>query len=575
MIEFEVLLEKLGEVGLYQWILFITLSYCNIIGGFCNLSPVFITNTPDYRCNVPPIDNSSIYPNLSENDILNLTTPFDDYNLKYERCYRYNYDLNNCTGDYSCVNKSADTIPCDQGYYFDNSTFTETVVTEFNLVCDRSVYSSLSTSLYYAGMLIGSLIFGPFCDKYGRRKTVLLCFTSSLGCILATAFSYNLTMYIIFRILLAIFSYGCNIGTLVYIMEIVGEDYRTVFGMMTSSFVSMSYMILSGYAYAWRNWHDMMIACCVTGVPFLCVGFFIPESPRWLFTNGRNEEGRKVVNLIEKVNKVKLNEEDWIKAEVYRTEKMPKGTAIDLFKLPKTRLITFNMMFAWFVCSTVYYGLSLNAGALAGDIFLNNALNGALEIPALLISVYLLNKIGRKTTLSLAYFIAGFGLLISLISLEFSDSKKSLETVSRVFAFIGKAGVSASFSIVYNLVAELYPTVTRSNAVGISSVAARIGGFLAPFIISLQDSVRWLPNVIFSCLGITAGLLALLLPETKGFELMETVEEAEEFYKTRKQVKIKRKSFEESCSISSEVTFSHWQQAQQTYQNEVYRSDMM
>ena len=52
-------------------------------------------------------------------------------------------------------------------------------------------------------------------------------------------------------------------------------------------------------------------------------------------------------------------------------------------------------------------------------------LDGALEIPAFLISVYLLNKIGRKTTLSLAYFIAGFGLLISLISLEFSDSKKS------------------------------------------------------------------------------------------------------------------------------------------------------
>ena len=38
----------------------------------------------------------------------------------------------------------------------------------------------------------------------------------------------------------------------------------------------------------------------------------------------------------------------------------------DLFRRPKMRWITLNMMFNWFVNSLVYYGLSLNSGALAG-----------------------------------------------------------------------------------------------------------------------------------------------------------------------------------------------------------------
>lgn len=42
----------------------------------------------------------------------------------------------------------------------------------------------------------------------------------------------------------------------------------------------------------------------------------------------------------------------------------------DLFKRPKMRTITINLMFIWFVVTLVYYGLSLNIGALAGE-FLN------------------------------------------------------------------------------------------------------------------------------------------------------------------------------------------------------------
>lgn len=59
---------------------------------------------------------------------------------------------------------------------------------------------------------------------------------------------------------------------------------------------------------------------------------------------------------------------------------------------------------------------------------------------------------------------------------------------------------------------------------------ARIGGVLAPYIISLQDYVTWLPNSIFGVFAISGGLISLSIRDTTGVPMMETIQEAEIFY---------------------------------------------
>ena len=44
--------------------------------------------------------------------------------------FRYGFDLTNCDGSVNCSNTSYPEIPCDQGYYYDKSLFSETIVTE-------------------------------------------------------------------------------------------------------------------------------------------------------------------------------------------------------------------------------------------------------------------------------------------------------------------------------------------------------------------------------------------------------------------------------------------------------------
>nr|XP_009861187.2 organic cation transporter protein-like [Ciona intestinalis] len=557
MILFDVLLKRLGGAGLSQVVLSFLLGYYNVTSGINGLATVFIAYEPDSRCNVPPLDNSTAYPNLTEPDILNYTTPYDVTKQAYDTCSRYGYDLNTCNGDLTCVNQTYPPVVCDKGYHYDKSLFTETVVSEFNLICDRKYLSSLSTSLYYAGMMIGSILFGNLADMIGRKPTIVLTFIGVLGSMFGITYSTSVEMYMAFRTATAAFGYGTTLGTFVYIMEVVGSEWRTFFGIGNQAFFTLGYMVMSGVAYNWRNWHDNMLVSTLLGVPFLLFAIIVPESPRWLFSKNKNKEGIKVTKLLARINKVTITDEDWEEArkageEIEKAKESTserKYSTLDLFRYRGTFIITIKVMFNWFVNSFVYYGISLNAGALAGDIFVNNTLNGVMEMGSFVLCILLMDRIGRRILLSGMMFLAGIGLIISLVVNEYKGGNQSLETLSLVFAFAAKIGISGSFGVIYILTTELYPTVIRSNGVAAGSVMARVGGIIAPFLIALQDDITWLPNAIFGVLAILAAFASLTFPETNGNGMMETIDEAEIFYKTRK---INSQAYESSEEVGME-----------------------
>ena len=62
-------------------------------------------------------------------------------------------------------------------------------------------------------------------------------------------------------------------------------------------------------------------------------------------------------------------------------------------------------------------------------------------------------------------------------------------------------------------------------------MSGRIGGILSPQINQLYLSVPWLPPLIYGCVCIVGGALSLILPETAGRPLLNTISEAEEFYR--------------------------------------------
>jgi len=541
MIDFDIILAKIGGSGRAQVLLFFIIGYTAVISGFNTMSPVFINFTPDYRCDVPAsIVNATL--DLSESEILQLTTPLKT-DGSYDTCHRYVVN-EGCTAGAvdelaTCIDSSAEPVTCDS-YHYDTSVFSETVITEFNLICDDKYLDGLATSLYMVGILVGSMIFGIVSDKFGRRPVMLGSSIAAFSCLFASAFSHQYVWFVFARVLLAAFGFGIFLSSFVYLTEVCENNWRSYLGIGYQSMFSVGYMTLSGLAYNWRSWHELTFVSALFCLPFAFVMFFIPESPRWLFSVGKTKQAKVVTRRFARVNGTEIDEETlWIEAE--RGEEMKgeeeeqvQASLLDLFRTRPMRVMTFKSMFNWFVNNAIYYGISLNVNALEGSIFVNNTINGVVEVAGYIFLIVFMERIGRRWMLTGMLSLAGISLLVSTVCAEFGSNNEGAATTGLVFSFVAKFGSAAAFAVIYNLTSELFPTVIRMQAVGVSSVVGRLGSIIAPMLVGLQDTVSWLPNTILGVLGVVGAVISLSFPETTGIDMMATVEEAEDFYQGKR-----------------------------------------
>ena len=77
--------------------------------------------------------------------------------------------------------------------------------------------------------------------------------------------------------------------------------------------------------------------------------------------------------------------------------------------------------------------------------------------------------------------------------------------------------------------AELLPTVVRAQGVAFIHIMGYVASIVAPFIVYLSYISSELPLIVLGVLGIFGGLLSLLLPETLGQDLPQTLKDGEEF----------------------------------------------
>lgn len=112
----------------------------------------------------------------------------------------------------------------------------------------------------------------------------------------------------------------------------------------------------------------------------------------------------------------------------------------------------------------------------------------------------------------------------------------------------GKFSIGTAFGLIYLYTAELYPTVVRSLAVGSGSMMCRLGSVVAPFCVYLKDIWIFMPQLLVGIMALITGILTLMLPETLGKPLMNTMEEAGKMLKTES----KRKPLAEANGVAME-----------------------
>lgn len=428
---------------------------------------------------------------------------------------------------FQCANATIDKCSADcSEWIYDRSVFEQTIIMEWDLVCDRAQLANLSQTVFMLGILVGSMVFGSWADKYGRRSPLVAAVLIQLGSGVATSFAPWFWLFCVLRFILAMATGGSLVVSFVLLMELVGEKRRVLISILYHVPFTFGYAILPVFAYFVRDWHVLQLALSLVSIVLISYYWIIPESPRWLFTIGRVNEAAAVLEKAAKTNRLPTNTiHDQLNAYFEQRQaaavSVARGSFTDLIRTPNMRKKTLCICFNWFACGQSYFGVAQYIGQSAGDIYTNVAVSAVIALPGTLVPLFIMPLIGRRNTLFLATLTSGVAMILVAVFPEYQV----------LLASVAMVGSGAAFPTTYLYSGELFPTVVRNIGIGAASMAARIGPMIAPFIISLTAVHSALPPLILGVVPFISAVLVLLLPETRGHPLPATIEDAELFGK--------------------------------------------
>nr|XP_006815777.1 PREDICTED: organic cation transporter protein-like [Saccoglossus kowalevskii] len=283
---------QLGDFGFYQILIFLLVTIPgNLFSAWQIMVIVFTGAVPDtYYCAIP--EASSL------NESIPIIDVDEDSDPVYDSCSMY-------------VNSSVDnsTMECIDGWYYDWQ-LGETIVTEWDLVCDRAGLSQVSQSLFMAAAMIGAFSAGHLSDRFGRKTIFLINLWSMavLGSLIATTQTF--LGYLIMRFTTGLLVQGVANIQFVLATEMFPPSKRTYAGFLNTTCWALGITTLAPIAYALRH-HSWRVLQVVISAPAILTFYYywvVPESLRWRISKGQTHEAEKVLYTAARVNNVALPE---------------------------------------------------------------------------------------------------------------------------------------------------------------------------------------------------------------------------------------------------------------------------
>lgn len=523
-------LSLLGSKNLYIWFWYALVNFIkSSVSCFAILAFLWSNAKPQsVRCKVPV------------GVALNESLPFESRNGKLvpSKCLQY-------------LNFSRDanlTVPCQLGYEYESYT-TSSVTTYWDLVCDKEYLSPLVDSCFFILSIFASSIFTALSDRFGRRPVFISCvLTMSVLGFLST-FSPNVYVYMAIRTLLGPVQQGVYTAGFCFSLELFPKDRRSRPSMLSELFWVFSSMILCLIAYFARDWKHYTYA---TTLPFLltvALFKFMPESIPWLMANGRVEEAKRVIASASRFGDAKLTPDQlqMEAVEEMNQESVDSGNEAPTYpcyfvcikdRLWRHTLVNFVI---WVTVGLSYYGLQLQA-IQVGNPYLNFLIISIIETPAILLIAPLSKLFGRKTLSMFGMFSTGVLLLFMLVTKLFWSDYTALLVL---FPVCGRFAMSIVFTVIFVHISEMYPTNLRTMGIAMGSSSARLGVAIAPFLSMMEHVQIWLPNMCLSAMNFVSCLAAAVLPETKLWELPQTIEEVNEWTEAQRVNCFRKRSVSE------------------------------
>jgi MFS family permease len=363
--------------------------------------------------------------------------------------------------------------------------------------------STLGTAaaIYVAGACLGALFFGQLTDRFGRKRLFTLTLALYLVATVATAFATSPLYFFIAR-----FFTGAGIGgEYAAINSAIDELIPARVRGRVDLIINGSYWLGAAFGAVGTlvlldtdifapdvGWRIAFGIGAVLGLGILLVRRHVPESPRWLFIHGREEEAEAIVDRIEREVSEETNEP---LDEPGDSITVRQRRSIGFGEIARTAFKTYPkrtaLGFALFIGQAfIYNAVTFDLGTLlteffdikSGQVPLYIALFAVSNLFGPLLLGRLFDTVGRKPMVTFTY-IGSAVVLVVLTVLWMSDvvGLWGFMALLLLTFFLASAGASAA----YLTVSEIFPMETRALAIAFFyAIGTAIGGISGPLLFS-------------------------------------------------------------------------------------------
>jgi MFS family permease len=385
--------------------------------------------------------------------------------------------------------------------------------------------AGLAASMYVAGACFGALLFGELTDRFGRKKLFMITLGVYLAATLATAFAWTPVFFFACRFVTGMGIGGEYSAINSAIDELIPAKHRGRIdiivngtywlGAAAGALLSVVALHVLSPLLDWRVCFGLGFTL---GLAILIVRRNVPESPRWLFIHGRDEEAEAVTRDIERrvaedtgEQLTEVERDDTIKVQQRRAIPLHEIVRVILRDYPKRTVLGLMLFIGQaFLYNSIQFGYAtllttfFNVPVDNAPYYLAALAVGNLVGPLLLAGLF--DSVGRKPMIAGTYILSGVLLLITGYLFDQQVLGATVLTVCLgVVFFFASAGVSAA----YLTVSEVFPMETRALCIAVFyAVGTGIGGIIGPQLFAPMIATGKYSEV-FKALAIGAILMIL------------------------------------------------------------------
>ncbi|HLJ15828.1 MAG TPA: MFS transporter [Bryobacteraceae bacterium] len=384
----------------------------------------------------------------------------------------------------------------------------------------------LLISASYVGQLAGALVFSALAEKVGRIRgttaAIAIMSVMSFGCALAG----NFPALLVCRLVQGIGVGGEMPVAATYINELSRAHGRGRFFLLYEMIFPLGLMA-TGQIGAWTvpsfGWSSIFL---LGGVPGLVITFLVarlPESPRWLISQGRIAEAERIVEQIEA-------------STARRVAPGPASTAVPTVDLTKrgrwtevlSHLYRGRTLIVWTLWASAFFianGLNNWMPSLYNTVYHLNlreslraaSMTNVAQVLVLLVCAFSIDRVGRRNW-TVAAFVSG-GVLLAVLGILGAHSARSV----MLLGTLGYGLIGSINAVLYLYTPEIYPTRIRAIGCGLATSWLRIASAAGPALVGFLVDAKGIDSVflMFAAMSVIGAVAATRMVETSDRRLEE------------------------------------------------------